>query len=62
MIFFNPAGAPELACDQCGCRWFDRMTNTCYECGEAVTPQMEAEFRQALADFAARQNEKGKTA
>src|SRR5574340_388702 len=33
MIFHNPAGAPELACDQCGCRWFDRMTNSCYECG-----------------------------
>jgi hypothetical protein len=33
MIFHNPAGAPELACEQCGCRWFDRMTNTCYECG-----------------------------
>ena len=33
MIFFNPAGAPELACDECGCRWFDRIRNTCYECG-----------------------------
>ena len=54
MIFFNPAGAPELACDECGCRWFDRMTNTCYECGTEVTPQMQAEFQQALADFAAR--------
>ena len=62
MIFYNPAGAPELGCDHCGCRWYDRMTNTCYECGEVVTPQMESEFRQALADLAARQNEKGKTA
>lgn len=62
MIFFNPAGAPELACEQCGCRWFDRMTNTCYECGAEVTPQMEAEFKQALADFAARQDQKGKPA
>jgi DNA-directed RNA polymerase subunit RPC12/RpoP len=26
VIFHNPSGAPELACDQCGCRWFDRMT------------------------------------
>ena len=26
MIFTNPAGAPELACDACGCRWFDRMS------------------------------------
>lgn len=59
MIFHNPAGAPELACDQCGCRWFDRMANTCYECGAAVTPQMEAEFKQALADFAARQRKEG---
>ena len=33
MIFRNPAGAPELACEACGCRWFDRMTNACYECG-----------------------------
>ena len=55
MIFFNPAGAPELACEQCGCRWFDRMTNTCYECGVEVTPQMQAEFEQALKDFQAEQ-------
>jgi hypothetical protein len=26
MIFHNPSGAPELACDACGCRWFDRMS------------------------------------
>jgi hypothetical protein len=51
MIFRNPAGAPELACDACGCRWFDRMTNTCYECGAEVTEQMEAGFRAALEDF-----------
>jgi hypothetical protein len=51
MIFRNPAGAPELACDTCGCRWFDRMTNTCYECGAEVTGQMEAEFCAALEDF-----------
>ncbi|MBK7135130.1 MAG: cysteine protease [Rhodocyclales bacterium] len=51
MIFFNPSGAPELACEQCGCRWFDRMSNTCYECGAEVTPQMQAEFEQALKDF-----------
>lgn len=58
MIFFNPAGAPELACDQCGCRWFDRMTHTCYECGAAVTPEMEAEFQRALAEFTARRQQK----
>ncbi len=53
MIFHNPSGAPELACDQCGCRWFDRMTNTCYECGTAVTPENLAEYRRALEAFAA---------
>ena len=54
MIFFNPAGAPELACDHCGCRWWDRMTNACYECGTEVTPRMQAEFEQALKDFQAK--------
>jgi hypothetical protein len=57
MIFTNPAGAPELACDQCGCRWFDRMSgaSTCYECGAPVTPDNVAEIEAALARFAARQ-------
>ena len=54
MIFSNPSGAPELACDECGCRWFDRLTNTCYECGAAVTPENRAEIEAALAEFAAR--------
>jgi hypothetical protein len=55
MIFSNPAGAPELACDQCGCRWFDRMANVnvCYECGASVTPENLAEIEAALAAFAA---------
>ncbi len=55
MIFSNPSGAPELACDQCGCRWFDRMAgvNTCYECGAPVTPENLAEIEAALAEFAA---------
>lgn len=53
MIFANPAGAPELACDQCGCRWFDRMANTCYECGAEVTPENRAEIEAALRAFAA---------
>ena len=53
MIFSNPGGAPELACDQCGCRWFDRMANTCYECGAPVTPANRAEIEAALAQFAA---------
>jgi hypothetical protein len=57
MIFSNPSGAPELACDQCGCRWFDRLgnTNTCYECGAPVTPENLAEIEAALAAFAVRQ-------
>jgi len=54
MIFCNPAGAPELACDECGCRWFDRMTNRCYECGAEVSGEALAEFRRALEAFAAR--------
>lgn len=51
MIFRNPAGAPELACDECGCRWFDRMTGTCYECGAPVTREAEAEFLRAVEAF-----------
>ena len=52
MIFENPAGAPELGCNHCGCRWFDRMTGACYECGEPVPPEhasaaaLEAQVRQ----------------
>ena len=53
MIFFNPAGAPELACDACGCRWFDRMTNTCYECSAAVSEESLAEYHRALEAFQA---------
>jgi hypothetical protein len=53
VIFLNPAGAPELACDHCGCRWFDRMKNICYECGADVTPENLAEIEQALAQFSA---------
>lgn len=52
MIFKNPAGAPELACDQCGCRWFDRMEeDVCYECGAPVTAENRAEIAAALAEF-----------
>lgn len=53
MIFHNPAGAPELACDECGCRWFDRMTGACYECGAMVTAEARAEYARALEVFAA---------
>lgn len=55
MIFYNPRGAPELACDECGCRWVDRTNgNFCYECGSEITAESVAEFQQALRDFAAR--------
>ena len=50
-IFRNPAGAPELACEACGCRWFDRMTDTCYECGEPVAPDAVAKFEAALRAY-----------
>ena len=54
MIFYNPLGAPQLACDHCGCRWFARTEGeTCYECGEPVTDENRAEYQQALAKFAA---------
>ncbi len=52
MIFLNPKGAPGLACNECGCRWFDRMTNSCYECGAAVPAADVAEFDAALRAFA----------
>ena len=51
MIFTNPSGAPELACDECGCRWFDRMTNTCYECSAPVLPAALAEYTRAIEAF-----------
>lgn len=51
MIFFNPAGAPELACDACGCRWFDRMSGACYECGTPVSPEAQAQYLDAIAAF-----------
>lgn len=51
MIFANPAGAPELACDECGCRWFDRMAGACYECGAEVPKSEIQAFEAALATF-----------
>lgn len=62
MIFRNPAGAPELACNECGCRWFDRMHNQCYECGAAVPDHEVVEFEAALRDFAADPQTKPRTA
>ena len=53
MIFTNPPGAPELACDECACRWFDRQNNRCYECGAPVSEAAVAEFQSALEAFAA---------
>jgi len=59
VIFLNPSGAPELACDACGCRWFDRIKGSCYECGTPMDAQGEEAFREALAQFAeARQRAK----
>lgn len=54
MIFSNPSGAPELACDECGCRWFDRMANACYECGATVSAASLAEYQRALDAFQAK--------
>ena len=54
MIFRNPAGAPELACNDCGCRWFDRRKNACYECGEPAPEEEVRAFEEALAAFQAR--------
>jgi hypothetical protein len=51
MIFLNPSGAPELACNECGCRWFDRMTNCCYECGAEVSRDEIENFESALRVF-----------
>jgi hypothetical protein len=52
VIFHNPAGAPELACNECGCRWFDRMGNACYECGAPVPAEEAQRFASALAEWA----------
>lgn len=52
MIFNNPSGAPELACDECGCRWFDRMSGSCYECGVPVPAAAREAFRLALLAYA----------
>lgn len=51
MIFENPAGAPELACDACGCRWFDRMSGACYECGTPVSERQVEQFQEALNKY-----------
>jgi hypothetical protein len=53
VIFLNPSGAPELACEECGCRWFDRMRNCCYECGTVVPGSARLEFERALERFRA---------
>lgn len=49
MIVHTPNGTPALACDACGCRHFDRLTNCCYECGEAVSAAAVAEYHAVLA-------------
>lgn len=40
-----------MACDECGCRWFDRIRNACYECGAEVPAEKTAEFERALETF-----------
>ncbi|HEY0850029.1 MAG TPA: hypothetical protein VGD96_08955 [Bradyrhizobium sp.] len=51
MIIHNPHGAPDLACNECGCRWYDRQTNSCYECGTPV-PRAELEdYLRVLGEF-----------
>lgn len=60
MIFYNPRGAPELACDHCGCRWVDRTNGAhCYECGEEITADSIAEFQRALQVLAEKNNQTG---
>lgn len=62
MIFTNPRGAPELACDECGCRWVDRTNgNHCYECGSEITADSIVEFQLALQEFAAKDLQPGRT-
>ena len=61
MIFYNPRGAPELACDHCGCRWVDRTNgrNSCYECGSEIPDASVAEFQRALREFAEQKRQPG---
>ena len=60
MIFYNPRGAPELACDHCGCRWVDRTNGAhCYECGEEITADSITEFQRALQVLAEKNNQPG---
>ena len=58
MIFRNPAGAPELGCNACGCRWFDRMTDTCYECGTPLPAGEARRFVEAAEAWQARSDAK----
>lgn len=51
MIIRNPNGAPDLACDECGCRWYDRQTNSCYECGTPVPSDELDDYLRVLRDF-----------
>ena len=58
MIFYNPLGAPQLACDHCGCRWFARTEgDSCYECGAPVSAENRTEYERALENFAAKKRE-----
>jgi len=58
VIFYNPRGAPELACDHCGCRWVDRTNGAhCYECGDEITAEAIAEFQRALQEMAGKKDQ-----
>jgi len=59
MIVLTPQGAPELACDECGCRYFDRMSNCCYECSAPISAESIAEYQAALQEFLAANGERG---
>lgn len=51
MIVFTPNAPPELACDECGCRHFDRLNNCCYECATAISDAAVADYQAALERY-----------
>lgn len=60
MISVNPTGVPELACNECGSRYFDRQKDCCYECGAPVLAEEIAAYRDALYRY--QQSSKAETA
>ena len=51
MIIPTASGPLELACDDCGCRHFDRINDCCYECGAAISEEAVADYRTALDQY-----------